>query len=109
MKNYDQIFLSDQDIDILNKLVSGQVLCLHCVEAQHLFELGFITKYALSKREDEYVVTADGELYYEYLRKKNSEKANSEKAEHNERVREWFAIIVSNLIALASLLIALSK
>lgn len=83
---------------------------MHPVNAGHLLKLGFLVHYALSKTDDEFVVTEDGMLYANYIdKKKNAEKLLEEKEDsryQQENFREWTGIIVSNLMAFAALIIS---
>ena len=60
MTDFDKIVLSDNDLQYLESARYGAVLRLHPVVAGHLVKLGFLVPYALSKSDDEFVVTEDG-------------------------------------------------
>ena len=80
MTDFDKIVLSDNDLQYLESARYGAVLRLHPVVAGHLVKLGFLVPYALSKSDDEFVVTEDGMLYADYIdKKKNAERLLKEK------------------------------
>ena len=110
MTDFDKIVLSDNDLQYLESARYGAVLRLHPVVAGHLVKLGFLVPYALSKSDDEFVVTEDGMLYADYIdKKKNAERLLKEKEDsryRQENFREWTGIILSNLMALAALIIS---
>ena len=107
MTDFDKIVLSDDDARYLEMARYGAILHLHPVNAGHLLKLGFLVHYALSKTDDEFVVTEDGMLYANYIDKKtNAEKVLEEKEDsryQQENFREWTGIIVSNQIEFAAL------
>ena len=72
MTDFDKIVLSDNDLQYLESARYGAVLRLHPVVAGHLVKLGFLVPYALSKSDDEFVVTEDGMLYADYIDKKKN-------------------------------------
>lgn len=106
MTDFEKVFLDIRSMHILKEVACGSVLTLHETDARLLLSLGFISKYALSKTEDEYVVSDDGLLYVEFLQSRETAVKEKEK---RERFRVWFGIILSNLIALASLIASVLK
>lgn len=113
MPDYNQLFLTTQELRILDKISSGAVLRLHAVNAEYLLKLGFISKYNLADRTDEYVVTPEGLRYTEYLDNKRAIDKNlaakQARKERREMVATWVSIVLSNLIAFAALLISIVK
>lgn len=111
--DYEKVFLSEREMETMNDIRYGAVLRLHIVEAEYLLSLNFIAPYALSEREDEYVVTAEGSRYMEYCDRKQLEKkrreAEQKEKEELERKATWTSIVVSNLIALAALIVSIVK
>lgn len=111
--DYEKVFLSEREMKIMNDIRYGAVLRLHIVEAEYLLSLDFIAPYALSERDDEYVVTAEGCRYLEYCDQKKREKELSEAAQKEkeafERKATWISIVVSNVIALAALIVSIVK
>ena len=110
MTDFDKIVLSDNDLQYLESARYGAVLRLHPAVAGHLVKLGFLMPYALSKSDDEFVVTESGMLYADYIDKKEkAERQLREKEDsryRQENFREWTGIILSNLMALAALIIS---
>lgn len=110
MTDFDKIVLSDDDVRYLEMARYGAVLHLHPVNAGHLVKLGFLAPYALSKSDDEFVVTENGILYADYIdKKKNAERLLKETEDsryRQENFREWVGIILSNLMALAALIVS---
>lgn len=104
--DYDKVYLSERERNVMNDIRYGAVLRLHIVEAEYLLSMRFIAPYALSEQDDEYVVTAEGCRYMEYIDHKQREKKLSEAA---ERKATWASIIISNLIALAALIVSIVK
>ena len=111
--DYEKTFLSRRDREIMDAVRYGAVVTLHPVDAEYLISLAFIDPYALSNSGNDYVITADGSRYMEFLEareKAEYEKRKSEKQrEKQERFRTWASIIVSNLIAFAALIISIVK
>ena len=110
MTDFDKLILSYDDARYLEMARYGAILHLHPVDAAQLVNLGFLAHYALSESDDEFVVTADGILYADYIdKKKKAEILREEKAEsryQQENFREWTGIITSNLLSLAALVIS---
>lgn len=110
---YDNVFLTKRDIEIMDKIRYGAVLYLHIADAQFLLRLGFIAPYALSDAGDEYVVSAEGCRYMEYLDNKreneNAKKLKEKQKEEKEWRLQWASIIISNGIALAALIVSIMK
>ncbi|OUN38624.1 hypothetical protein B5G28_08505 [Faecalibacterium sp. An77] len=111
--DYDKVYLSERERNVMNDIRYGAVLRLHIVEAKYLLSMRFIAPYALSEQDDEYVVTAEGCRYMEYLDQKQQEKKLSEIAQKQkeafDRKATWASIIISNLIALAALIVSIVK
>lgn len=110
MTDFDKIVLSDNDSQYLELARYGAVLHLHPVDAGHLVKLGFLAPYALSKSDNEFVVTENGMLYADYIdKKKKAERLLKEREDsryRQENFREWTGIILSNLMAFVALLIS---
>lgn len=113
MLDFEKIFIPSRDLQILKNIYLGAVLTLHEVDASYLLSLGFIDRYALSQSGNQYVVTQDGIRYMEYLREKEKREEDQRKAEEEKekfnRTSTWVSIIISNLIALAALIISIVK
>lgn len=111
--DYDKVYLSNRELNVMNDIRYGAVLRLHVVESEYLLSLHFIVPYALSERDDEYVVTTEGCRYMEYLDQKQREKkfieAAQKKKDAFDRKATWTSIVVSNLIALAALIVSIVK
>lgn len=111
--DYDKVYLSERERNVMSDIRYGAVLRLHIVESEYLLSLHFIAPYALSDRDDEYVVTTEGRRYMEYLDQKQREEKISEAAQKKkdafDRKATWASIIVSNLIALAALIVSIVK
>ena len=87
MTDFDKIVLSDNDSQYLESARYGAVLHLHPVDAGHLVK-----------------------LYADYIdKKKKAERLLKEREDsryQQENFREWTGIILSNLMALAALIIS---
>ncbi|MEQ2655944.1 hypothetical protein AAAT68_03645 [Lawsonibacter asaccharolyticus] len=106
MINFDKIFLDSRSRSILDEISSGMVIHLDEYAAKWLLHFDLITPYPLSSRGNEYVITDTGLLYKQYL---DDTIAQINRREKQERFRTWFAIIFSNLIALAALITSILK
>lgn len=106
MIDFDKIFLDSKSQSIFYKISSGAVIELDEYSAKWLLDFGLITPYPLSSRGNKYVITDIGLLYKQYL---DDKTAQSKRREKQERFRTWFAIILSNLIALAALITSILK
>lgn len=120
MNDYDLIYLSSRERGILQQIKSGSILKLHTIDANNLLRLGFISLYPLSNSNNEYVITSDGIRYAEYLNdiakefrkakeKEQQEESKQEKQYKQNMILAWISIIVSNLIALAALIVSIVK
>jgi hypothetical protein len=109
MLDYNKVFLTSQELRILEEISMGKVLRLHFTSTEHLLELGFISKYALSERTDEYVVTAEGLRYVEYKAASKALETKQTQKERREMKATWVSIFVSNLIAFAALIVSIMK
>lgn len=114
MLDYKKVYLTPNDLEILDRISSGAVLRLHIVDAEHLEQLGFISHYALSDYDDEYVISLEGLRYHSFLDAENARKAqeeqqradrekqalkNQRRKDRIEARRYW----ITTLIALAAL------
>lgn len=113
MIDYNKIFLSSQETEILSETALGMIVKLRPSAAERLLSLGFISHYTLSGQTSEYVATPDGLRYMEYLNKEQLKEKISEEKEAKKFRREmnaaWASIIVSAMLSLASMLISLSQ
>lgn len=116
--NFESIFLMPRELQTMESIRYGAVLRLHIVEAQYLLSAGFISPYALSERDDEYVVTPEGCRYMEYFDRlqaekkseqlqKEKEQAAQRKSERAGHILAWASMIVSNVIAFAALIVSI--
>lgn len=113
MVDFDKIFLSKYDLKIMNAVRFGAVVKLHVAFTEQLLSVDFIAPYAFSETQDEYVITDAGLRYLEYLETKQQaeeqKKREEEKHQRSALKLEWVSIIISNLIALAALIVSILK
>lgn len=102
--DFEKVHLSTSDLRILNAASVGKVIDCHPIYAEYLLTLGFLTRYALSDTDSQFVITDMGLRYKEYLA---TEAANAVKRAKQEKFRYWFGVILSNAIAILALIVSI--
>lgn len=102
MLDFDAVFLSRNELEILRSADSGKVVDTTHVPVPALLSYGFLSQYPLNKNQ--YVITPLGCDYCEYLDRKSLEK---KRRERKESFRFWLPVILSNVMALAALIISI--
>lgn len=102
MLDFDAVFLSQNELETLRSADAGKVIDATHVPVPALLSYGFLSQYPLNKNQ--YVITPLGCDYCEYLDRKALEK---KRRERKESFRFWLPIILSNVMALAALIISI--
>lgn len=103
--NFNEVFLTQQETEMLNKVGSG-ILTVNYIP-EHLLSLGFISAY--KNKEKSYVITPEGFRFLEFIEQKKQDDIKKQKIVSR---RYWVSLIITNLISFAALIvsiIALSK
>lgn len=102
MLDFDAVFLSRSELETLRSADAGKVIDATHVPVPALLSYGFLSQYPLNKNQ--YVITPLGCDYCEYLDRKALEK---KRRERKESFRFWLPVILSNVMALAALIISI--
>lgn len=102
--NFKNIFISSEDLKILSSARCGNVITVHPVSAKFLIDYGFLSPYALSNTDNEFVITPLGMLYSEYLDNILVEKTTEEKRFKLTEIRSWVSLFISIIAIAVSLL-----
>lgn len=102
MLDFDAVFLSRNELETLRSADAGKVIDATHVPVPALLSYGFLSQYPLNKNQ--YVITPLGCDYCEYLDRKALEK---KRRERKESFRFWLPVILSNVMALAALIISI--
>ncbi len=102
MLDFDAVFLSQNELETLRSADAGKVIDATHVPVPALLSYGFLSQYPLNKNQ--YVITPLGCDYCEYLDRKALEK---KRRERKESFRFWLPVILSNVMALAALIISI--
>lgn len=102
MLDFDAVFLSQNELETLRSADAGKVIDATHVPVPALLSYGFLSQYPLNKNQ--YVITPLGCDYCEYLDRKGLEK---KRRERKESFRFWLPVILSNVMALAALIISI--
>lgn len=102
MLDFDAVFLSQNELETLRFADAGKVIDATHVPVPALLSYGFLSQYPLNKNQ--YVITPLGCDYCEYLDRKALEK---KRRERKESFRFWLPVILSNVMALAALIISI--
>lgn len=102
MLDFDAVFLSQNELETLRSADAGKVIDATHVPVPALLSYGFLSPYPLNKSQ--YVITPLGCDYCEYLDRKALEK---KRRERKESFRFWLPVILSNVMALAALIISI--
>lgn len=102
MLDFDAVFLSQNELETLRSADAGKVIDATHVPVPALLSYGFLSQYPLNKNQ--YVITPLGCDYCEYLDRKALEKRRRER---KESFRFWLPVILSNVMALAALIISI--
>lgn len=102
MLDFDAVFLSQNELETLRSADAGKVIDATHVPVPALLSYGFLSQYPLNKNQ--YVITPLGCDYCEYLDRKALEK---KRRERKESFRFWLPVILSNVVALAALIISI--
>lgn len=102
MIDFSTVFLSRDDLNLLHAAEYGKVLDATHISLRTLTEYGFVEPYRSSDRE--FVITPLGLHYCEYIDRKVAE---SRKRERKESFRFWLPVVLSNIMALAALIISI--
>lgn len=102
MLDFDAVFLSRNELETLRSADTGKVIDATHVPVPALLSYGFLSQYPLNKNQ--YVITPLGCDYCEYLDRKSLEK---KRRERKESFRFWLPVILSNVMALAALIISI--
>jgi len=102
--NFKDVFLSPNDLEILANARYGAIVSVHPESVRFLIEYGFISHYALSNAEHEFVITSLGVQYLEYLDSIILEKSKEEKRLKFAEIRSWISILISLIALIGSLM-----
>lgn len=102
MLDFDSVFLSQNELETLRSADAGKVIDATHVPVPAFLSYGFLSQYPLNKNQ--YVITPLGCDYCEYLDRKALEK---KRRERKESFRFWLPVILSNVMALAALIISI--
>lgn len=109
--NFKDIFLSTSDLENLANARNGNVINVHPVSAEFLINYGFISFYAFSDIDHEFVITPLGVQYLEYLDnvllEKDKEEEHRKKEERRLKfagIRSWISVLISLIALICSLL-----
>lgn len=102
MLDFDAVFLSQNELETLRSADAGKVIDATHVPVPALLSYGFLSQYPLNKNQ--YVITPLGCDYCEYLDRKALEK---KRRERKESFRFWLPVILSNVMAIAALIISI--
>lgn len=102
MLDFDAVFLSRNELETLRSADAGKVIDATHVPVPALLSYGFLSQYPLNKNQ--YVITPLGCDYCEFLDRKVLEK---KRRERKESFRFWLPVILSNVMALAALIISI--
>ena len=109
MLKFKDVFLGRNDLNILFEASDGKVITAHPTSTEFLINYGFISRYALSDNEYEFVITPLGIRYLEYLQQsqKNHEdgapKGDSDKNRILQNICKALAVAASLATILATL------
>ena len=106
MLDYEKLFLTKSEKETMERIRYGAVLQLHIVNAQRLLDAGLISPYALSERNDEYVVTGEGLRYMEFLDQKKANAQHLEEEKRQTAKAEWCRYWITTCIALLALVVS---
>lgn len=99
MLDFDAVFLSRNELEILRSADSGKVVDTTHVPVPALLSYGFLSQYPLN--ENQYVITPLGCDYCEFLDRKSLEK---KRRERKESFRYWVTTILAVLAFILSVI-----
>lgn len=102
--NFQNIFLSVRDLEILTSARNGAIIHSHPVSVKFLIDYNFLAPYTFSKTDSEFTITALGLQYLEFLDsillKESREKHRLKLIE----IRSWVSVAISLTAFLLSLI-----